>query len=154
MWLIQFSNLEPMNQIASILGVSVCTLRRRMFKYVFSIHDCLPIGITEGFWYLVGIVHQNGIIHSLPLSLPSSNFAVFAPYRLYPHVQNRPCGGGGRRDVSHKYHCRGPDMLVTVIQFYICFYLYIHLHNNDSVYNLEPDAHAQKSTTWLRDFRF
>ena len=34
-------------------------------------------------------------------------------------------------------------MLVTVIQFYICFYLYIHLHNNDSVYNLEPDAHAQ-----------
>ena len=45
-------------------------------------------------------------------------------------------------------------MLVTVIQFYICFYLYIYLHNKDSVYNLEPDAHAQISTTWLRDFRF
>ena len=41
-------------------------------------------------------------------------------------------------------------MLVTVIQFYIRLYLYIHLHNNDSVYHLEPDAHAQKSTAWLR----
>ena len=39
-------------------------------------------------------------------------------------------------------------MLVTVIQFY-GFHLYIHLH---SVYNLEPDVHAQKSTTWLRSF--
>ena len=43
-------------------------------------------------------------------------------------------------------------MVVTVIQFYNCFYMYIHLHNNDSVYNLEPNAHVQKSTTWLRWF--
>ena len=47
-----------------------------------------------------------------------------------------------------------PDMLVTVIQFYICFYLYIHLHNNDSVYNLEPDAHAQNQPCGYVDFRF
>ena len=33
---------------------------------------------------------------------------------------------------------------------YHLFYLYIHLHYNNSVYNLEADAHAQKSTTWLR----
>ena len=40
-------------------------------------------------------------------------------------------------------------LLVAVIQFYICFYLYIHLHDNESVYDLEPDTHTQKSTTWL-----